>query len=707
MRFISINRWSDAILNLLKNVLLKLLALVYFTMFIISGLGYLGIGEFSTNIFNMFSSILGEYVLAIPIICLIFTGVCWYISQSYAKKKEDVIPIEREYGDNISNLRAFKKSSYGLHPSNGFDSYFVDELPIRETYRVNEEKYNHLGTNFSTYFGQGKRNMYMPSRVTKLQGFQDFFRNTLCEYDKVANDMTIGTSCKVEVDNQLNPRRQLYNPGRQAEEPRRERKAEEVHNINKNINISNSNNNSKTKWKLPGLELLNTSLQRDDGPKQYNPKVIEDVLSNFGVVAKVVNISIGPVITRYELSPNPGTKISKITNLADDIALALACKEIRIEAPIPGKAAIGIEIPRDNPVTVSFRDVIDSREFTTATSKLKVALGKTITDIPAIGELNKMPHLLVAGATGSGKSIFINCLVTSLLFNTTPDETKLLLIDPKMVELSLYNGIPHLLTPVVTDPKKASKYLKQIVNEMENRYQLFASQGIRDIDHYNNVSTNKSLSYIVVIIDELADLMMVSAHDMEELICRLAQKARAAGIHLVIATQRPSVNVITGLIKANIPSRISFAVSSQIDSRTILDAGGAERLLGKGDMLYSPAGLSKPQRIHGCFIDENEVKNVVQHWKNQGTDYVFTEEHIEESIDEEKMSDERFLEACKLVITSGVASVSFLQRRMRVGYSRAARLMDMLEDAGIVAISEGNKPRDILITLDDFHSNFG
>lgn len=663
-------------------------------MFIIAVLGYFRIGEFPANIFYVFDNILGEYVLAIPIICLIFACVCWFFSKSYAKKKEIARRTGRENDNEILNN----------YPSNGFNSYFINELSIKERSRVNDKSYNHLGTNFSTYFGQGKRNIYLPSREKKLHGFRDYFNSTIYEYDRVANDIVIGSS-KSELDisscrqEYHSPGRQEYHSPRRQEYPNPRKQAEEP---SQSINTS-----KKSKWKLPGLELLDKSIERNYAPKQHNPKVIEDVLSNFGVNAKVLDISVGPVITRYELSPNPGTKISKITNLADDIALALASKEIRIEAPIPGKAAIGIEIPRESPATVSFRDVIDSREFTATGSKLKVALGKKITDAPAVGELNKMPHLLVAGATGSGKSIFINCLITSLLFNSTPDEVKLLLIDPKMVELSQFNGIPHLMTPVVTDPKKASKYLKHIVNEMETRYELFASQGIRDIEHYNNVSTNKSLPYIVVIIDELADLMMVSSHEVEELICRLAQKARAAGIHLVIATQRPSVNVITGLIKANIPSRISFAVSSQIDSRTILDAGGAERLLGKGDMLYSPIGLSKPIRVHGCYIDENEVRNVVQHWKSQGTDYVFSEEHIQESVFEEKMSDDRFHEACKLVITSGVASVSFLQRRMRVGYSRAARLMDMLEEAGIVAIPEGNKPRDILITLDDFHSNFG
>ena len=682
-------------MNILKSFLLKILALVYFTMFIISILGYFRIAEFPTNTFYIFNNLLGKYVMAIPLICLFFAGVCWLISRSYLKKNQ-VDEIKEVEAKKKNYLRTPHKSrSSERYPTDGFASYFTDRLPIKDKSKLGENSYNHLGSNFSTYFGQGNKNIYFPSRVGKLGGFEEYFsaNSAVYEYDKASNDVVVGSSI-----------RQHYPDfARKIEEPkRRGTRVEEVpsikcHNSDKSINM--------IKWKLPGLELLNTSFARDSGPSRHNPKVIEDVLSNFGVNAKVTNISVGPVITRYELSPHPGTKISKITNLVDDISLGLASKEIRIEAPIPGKAAIGIEIPRENPATVFFREVIDSQEFTHTKSKLKVALGKNITGVPMIGELNKMPHLLVAGATGSGKSIFINSLVTSLLFNTTPDEAKLLLIDPKMVELSQFNGIPHLLTPVVTDPKKASMYLKQIVDEMENRYELFASQGIRDIEHYNNLPT-KSFPYIVVIIDELADLMMVSAHEMEELICRLAQKARAAGIHLVLATQRPSVNVITGLIKANIPSRISFAVSSQIDSRTILDASGAERLLGNGDMLYSPFGLSKPLRIHGCFIDDEEVKKVVEHWKNQGTDYVLTEEHFQESVYDEKMSDDRFQEAGKLVITSGIASVSFLQRRMRVGYSRAARLMDMLEEAGIVGIPDGNKPRNILITLDDFNSNF-
>ncbi|MHB8126968.1 MAG: DNA translocase FtsK [Desulfitobacteriaceae bacterium] len=472
-------------------------------------------------------------------------------------------------------------------------------------------------------------------------------------------------------------------------------------------------------WQLPNFNLLenipvNTIVHETESSKQ-----LEGVLQNFGITAKVIRVTRGPVITRYELAPAPGVKISRIVNLADDIALGLAARDVRIEAPIPGKSAVGIEVPNKNPRAVSFREVLETPDYAQNVSKLKAALGKDIADQPVITDLSKMPHLLVAGATGSGKSVCITTLINSLLFNATPDEVKFLLVDPKMVELNHYNGIPHLLAPVVTDPKKASAALKWIVKEMETRYELFAAEGVRDIERYNKLKiaegkeeTVPALPWIVVIIDELADLMLVAAGEVEEAICRLAQMARAAGIHLVIATQRPSVDVITGIIKANIPSRISFAVTSSIDSRTILDATGAEKLLGKGDMLYSPQGMNKPQRVQGCLVNDEEVQRVIVHWKSQGgPDYLDSEHLFSETNNKTEETsgpdDSLFINAGQLFISSGIASVSYLQRRLKLGYARAARLMDMLEENGVVGRFEGSKPRQILLNLEEFNERFG
>jgi len=470
-------------------------------------------------------------------------------------------------------------------------------------------------------------------------------------------------------------------------------------------------------WQLPTLDLLNPCSAVATPADPETPNLLERVLQDFGVKAKVIRVTRGPVITRYELAPAPGVKISKIVNLADDIALALAARDVRIEAPIPGKSAIGIEVPNKHPRTVPFREVIGTNTFRQNPSKLRVALGKDIADQPVIADLGKMPHLLVAGATGSGKSVCITTLINSLLFNATPAEVRLLLVDPKMVELSHYNGVPHLLSPVVTDPQKAAAALKWIVKEMETRYELFAAAGVRDIERYNQVrfATGRQsvplLPWVVVVIDELADLMLVAAADVEESICRLAQMARAAGIHLVLATQRPSVDVITGLIKANIPSRISFAVSSQIDSRTILDCVGAEKLLGKGDMLYSPQGLNKPIRVQGCFLSDEEVRRVIQHWQSQGRpEYLDPEKLFNDSgVKGENggtPEDNLFYEAGELLISTGMASVTFLQRRLKLGYARAARLMDQLEDQGVVGGYEGSKPRQILLTLEEFRQRF-
>jgi DNA segregation ATPase FtsK/SpoIIIE and related proteins len=471
-------------------------------------------------------------------------------------------------------------------------------------------------------------------------------------------------------------------------------------------------------WKLPELDLLDPVLKRVFLQDTETSIQLEKVLLDFGVKAKVIRATRGPVITRYELAPAPGVKISKIVNLADDIALGLAARDVRIEAPIPGKAAIGIEVPNKEARPVPFREVLETKTYEKYSSILKVAFGKDIADQPIIGDLIKMPHLLVAGATGSGKSVCITSIINSILYNATPEEVKFLLVDPKMVELSQYNGIPHLLAPVVVDPKKAAGALKWIVQEMENRYELFAAAGVRDIERYNKrkagetTNCKPALPFIVVIIDELADLMMVAAGEVEEAICRLAQMARAAGIHLVIATQRPSVDVITGVIKANIPSRISFAVSSQIDSRTILDATGAEKLLGRGDMLYSPLGVNKALRVQGCLVTDDEVQRVIAHWKQLGRPEYLDPEHLfVETTDKNEESngpdDILFIDAGQLFIKTGIASVSFLQRKLKLGYTRAARLMDMLQEQGVVGSYEGSKPRQVLLTIEEFNERFG
>ncbi|WP_367307479.1 FtsK/SpoIIIE family DNA translocase [Alicyclobacillus acidocaldarius] len=442
---------------------------------------------------------------------------------------------------------------------------------------------------------------------------------------------------------------------------------------------------------------------------QENAQKLQSTLQSFNVQARVVEIHRGPTVTRYEIQPAAGVKVARVLSLQDDIALALAARDIRIEAPVPGKSVIGIEIPNDEIAVVTLREVLESPEFQNSPAKLALALGRDITGAPIVGDLQKMPHLLVAGATGSGKSVCINGMIASLLVRAKPHEVKLMMIDPKMVELSIYNGIPHLLTPVVTDARLAAGALKKIVQEMENRYRLMAERGARDIDRFNEIMREEGLEplpYIVVIVDELADLMMVAPHDVEDAICRLAQMARAAGIHLIVATQRPSVDVITGLIKANIPSRIAFAVSSMADSRTILDMGGAEKLLGRGDMLYYPVGAAKPTRVQGAYVSEREIERLVEYVKSQ-QHAVYTMDLStameEEPEDEDGPElDSLFMDAVDLVVEMGQASVSLLQRRFRIGYSRAARIIDQMEQSGIVGPYEGSKPREVLITKEQW-----
>jgi len=486
-------------------------------------------------------------------------------------------------------------------------------------------------------------------------------------------------------------------------------------------------NAASARYVLPALNIMdayeNENARPDPKVLEENARILEEKLQDFGVQGKVIGIAPGPVITMYEYAPAPGIKISRIVGLADDLSMALRAVSIRVVAPIPGKAAIGIEIPNAERATVSLRSVLESKTFLSSTGPLTIALGKDITGQPVVTNMAKMPHLLIAGATGTGKSVCINAILGSLLFRNTPEELRLLLIDPKRIELSSYEQIPHLLHPVVTEPKMATRALRWAVQEMELRYRLLADRNMRNIEAYNKALAREHhrqeprpeeavlngepldhhhLPYIVIIIDELADLMMVASREVEEYITRLAQMARAAGIHLILATQRPSVDVLTGIIKANISTRISFQVSSKIDSRTILDSNGAEALLGSGDMLFLPPGTAKLQRIQGAFVSDQEVQRLTQFWRSQepvedplGERVDFHERDGADDIDDDEM-DERYDEAVQLVIESRQASISMIQRRLRVGYNRAARMIEIMEQQGIVGPSDGSRPREVL-----------
>ena len=475
--------------------------------------------------------------------------------------------------------------------------------------------------------------------------------------------------------------------------------------------VLDSSDDDDTSYQLPPIDLLKllpvNDQQEEVNRIQHNVKVLEETFQSFNVDAHVAEVHLGPAVTKYEILPATGVKVSRIVNLADDLALALAARDIRMEAPIPGKSAIGIEVPNQSVAAVGLKEVLLEEEGETTHKKLYVGLGRDVSGETIGAELNKMPHLLVAGSTGSGKSVCINGMIMSILLRAKPHEVRMMMIDPKMVELNVYNGIPHLLAPVVTDPRKAAQALQKIVSEMERRYELFSYTGTRNIEGYNKQLTTwnetheetlQKMPYIVVIVDELADLMMVASSDVESAIMRLAQMARAAGIHLIIATQRPSVDVITGVIKANIPSRIAFAVSSAVDSRTILDSGGAEKLLGRGDMLYLPAGLSKPVRVQGAFVSDEEVERVV-HYVIEQQKAQYEESMIPDEVEEPLLEDvdELFEEAVEIVIDQGQASISMLQRRLKIGYARAARIVDQMEELNIVGPPEGSKPRKLFI----------
>jgi S-DNA-T family DNA segregation ATPase FtsK/SpoIIIE len=475
---------------------------------------------------------------------------------------------------------------------------------------------------------------------------------------------------------------------------------------------------SQPVYHYPPIELLKKPERvknRTESATLHNKaKLLEETLHSFGVSASVLDVVKGPTVTRFEIQPSAGVKVASIVRLADDIALNLKAKSIRIEAPIPGKAAIGIEIENEEINRVVLREVIESVEFQSHSSKIAVAVGKSISGENIVTDLKEMPHLLIAGATGSGKSVYINTLIISILYRAKPEEVKLLLIDPKVVELGNYNGIPHLLVPVVTEPPKAAASLVWAVSEMTDRYKKFAEEGVRDLEYYNESvrakgEHDKVLPQIVIVIDELADLMMVAPAQVEESICRLAQMARAAGMHLIVATQRPSVDIITGVIKANIPSRIAFAVASQFDSRTILDMGGAEKLVGKGDMLFSPQGLGKPIRVQGCFVSNSEILSVIGFMEKNAESADYAKDVIAAidragtgNVRPDEADDELLIDAIETVVRAEQASVSMLQRRFRIGYNRAARLIDMMEERGIVGPADGSRPRKVLMTLDQF-----
>ena len=479
----------------------------------------------------------------------------------------------------------------------------------------------------------------------------------------------------------------------------------------KKVEQTSSTSKNEHTYKLPNITLLNPPMKKSDDNEEWvreQRRLLNETLHHFKVGATVVNATQGPSVTQFEVHPEPGVKVNKITNLSDDIKLSLAAKDIRMEAPIPGKNTIGIEVPNRVSQPVVLREIVRHPTFIQNPSPLAVALGLDISGSPVVLDLQKMPHGLIAGATGSGKSVCVNSIIISLLYKARPDEVKLLLIDPKMVELTPYNHIPHLVSPVITDVKAATAALKWAVEEMERRYELFVHAQVRDIARFNEKAQShhqEKLPYLVIIIDELADLMMMAPGDVEESICRIAQKARACGIHLLIATQRPSVDVITGLIKANVPTRIAFSVSSQVDSRTIIDISGAERLLGRGDMLLLENGATKPRRVQGNFVSDEEMERIVEHVKQQQKpNYIFQQEELLQELKVQEEEDDLFYEACEFVVEQNTASTSSLQRKFRIGYNRAARLIDMMEANGIITGANGSKPRDVLISERELHN---
>ena len=642
---------------------------------------------------------LGATVLSIGISIMLFTFIFGIDISEYISNKMDEWLVKRE--ENKEERENNKKEQQKLA-----EERRQKRIARRQEIRENREKQREINQIQEIEPEQIKINLN--GRVVEETPKKSKLKNKNKKESiaSMANSIAVGQKVAEEL--------QMEDALFKQEEEKKEEKTKQVLQLEHTMVVEEDN------YVYPPIEYLAQTEKKalKGGTKALTDTAskLQKTLYSFGVQAKVENVSVGPAITRYELKPAEGVRVSKIANLADDIALNLAAETIRIEAPIPGKQAVGIEVPNKQKEMVPLRDVLESDEFENNKSKLSVALGKDVAGNPVIADIAKMPHVLIAGSTGSGKSVCINTIITSIVYHAKPSEVKLVMVDPKVVELSVYNGIPHLLIPVVTDPKKAAGALAWAVQEMDNRYNLFAEKGVRDLKGYNKAieheQENGILPQIVIIIDELADLMMVAAKEVEESICRLAQKARAAGMHLVIATQRPSVDVITGLIKANIPSRIAFAVSSQVDSRTILDSIGAEKLLGKGDMLYFPTGAPKPSRVQGAFVSDDEVEKIVDFIKSNGTatysedilESIENNNKTEKELTQEQAQDDEtdpfLMDAIQTVVETGQASTSFIQRRFKVGYARAGRIIDQMEERGVISGYQGSKPREVLWTLE-------
>mgnify|MGYP005773281065 CR=1 FL=1 len=641
------------------------------------------------------------FVFAISIIITVFNGNTGIVGKTITDYFIGLVGKASTVILSIGVILILAVFMYGIKPAEK-----VKEIVEERKDRNQEKKENRARRKIQIEEQEDKEEIMPP----KISGIKDNIEK-LKEKQKTKKELKELERKEAEIlDNQINIKMsnetgELF----KKQEEVKEDKSKEVLTLEHTLTVEDQN------YEFPPIEFLNEGKATAKNSKKAitdTASKLQRTLHSFGVSAKVENVSVGPTITRYELKPAEGVRVSKIANLADDIALNLAAESIRIEAPIPGKQAVGIEIPNKEKDMVALRDIIADEKFQKAKSKLAFAVGRDAAGETIVADIAKMPHVLIAGSTGSGKSVCINTLITSIIYKAKPSEVKLVMVDPKVVELSVYNGIPHLLIPVVTDPKKAAGALAWAVQEMVNRYHLFAEKNVRDITGYNEALENEGieekLPQIVIIIDELADLMMVAAKDVEDAICRLAQMARAAGMHLVIATQRPSVDVITGVIKANIASRIAFAVTSGVDSRTIIDSIGAEKLLGKGDMLFYPSGTIKPQRVQGAFISDGEVEKIVTFLKNNGgptySDDILekiekantTDQELDEEQDDD--ADEFLMDAIDMAVEMGQISASGLQRRFKIGYTRAGRIIDQMEARGIISGYEGSKPRKTLIT---------